>query len=170
MGIPWRGCSCSSEGTRRVFQAFQGAVVPYAADRWSVYDGKIVLIVLPHLKLWWSRNLCSGNADVELRKHSWRQRGGEGRPGACTHEGWRLKQREITPGQNSVEKQFFDLTKPFAVLLKTCRRSSFILVMVIRRFSRTLGLNLGPIWRFPLKTLVQIPVLASLCTSHCNGV
>lgn len=84
MGIPWRGCSCSSEGTRRAFQAFQGAVVPYAADRWSVYDGKIVLIVLPHLKLWWSRNLCSGNADVELRKHSWQQRGGEGRPGACT--------------------------------------------------------------------------------------
>lgn len=104
MGIPWRGCSCSSEGTRSVFQAFQGAVVLYVADRWSVHDGKIVLIVLPRLKLWWSRNLCSGNADVELRKHSWRQRGGEGRPGACTHEGWRLKQREITPGQNSVEK------------------------------------------------------------------
>lgn len=38
------------------------------ADKWNIYDGKIVLIVLPHLKLQWSINLGSGNADVELRK------------------------------------------------------------------------------------------------------
>lgn len=155
MGIPWRGCSCSSQGTRSMFQVVLGCC------------GHLHGWQMEHL--WWKNcpdssatfakfwNLggaliCAG----EMQMWSWgNTAGSKGRWG---------KVRSFYPQRWC--KIGFLTDKTICYMVENYRRPSFMLVSIIRRLSRTLGLTWAQSGGFLSKILVQIPVLAS----HCNRV
>lgn len=92
---------------------------------------------------------------MELRKHSWQQgEVGKGQKLLPTRDG-DLNSRRSPQVKTLMQNIFFLTDKTICCMVENYRRSSFMLVSMIRRLSRTLGLTWAQSGDFPLKILVQ---------------